>query len=106
MQIKKTEKNWKIFYSFCKMRSLINKLMIRQSYDCVRFSGTGTLYSLNSYDIISAPADTDLIKVSLGRGCPFKWFRCVKYCESYMFQGGFCLKKACVCLPNGYNVLR
>ena len=41
MQISKAKTRWKTFYRFC-IRSLVTKLMITQSYDCLRFSGIGT----------------------------------------------------------------
>ena len=62
MEMKKADTRWKTFYKFC-IRSLINKLMIRQSYDCLRFSGTGTLNVQN--DAVSMQ-NTNYLLLSAG----------------------------------------
>ena len=43
MQFKKALTRWKTFHTIC-MRSLINKLMLTQSCDSLRFSGNGILH--------------------------------------------------------------
>ena len=77
MQIKKTETRWKTFYKFG-LRSLINKRIIRQSYDSLRSSGAGSLLAIyfhrpiNSVFVILASSDFS----NEGYGYPkFRFFR-------------------------------